>query len=77
MKLRYRYDYKPREYSIAEAICKRLSSTSYDGGELENMRWRISVHEEIIAALVEILHSNGQLTDDQVLGICHVFERAE
>ena len=78
MKLKYKYDYgNGREYSIAEAVCKRLSRTDYDSGELESLRYRVSAQEEIIAALVEILHSNGQLTDDQVLGICHVFERAE
>ena len=62
MKLKARYDYSGRTYTIAEAVTRELSDLD-PGGELENMHRQIDNISETLGRLVQELHKSAAISD--------------
>jgi hypothetical protein len=77
MKLTENYSWRnsKREFTIAEAI--ENSCVSHSDGAIERLSDVTDNVVRKLAALIELLHENGRLTDDNVLSLLSGFKKAE
>lgn len=60
------YTNKKTEASIADAIGGTIDEAGYDGGQVERVADRASKQAEMFGQLIQLLHQNGCLRDEQV-----------
>lgn len=81
MKLKSSYAYNPteamRRYDVADAIERTIANSSDRNGIAEQAAAHAEACAQMLGRVVQMLHANGALTEDNVLELVSGFVKAE